>query len=113
ARIFRDHPEPGVSDAMAGTFAWREVARSVGSSDGLSIAMLPAGTTPAEISEERRTESLAEFQRFRAAFEFTIVAVSLRDLAHGRALVPEAPTVLTASIGVTSLETLERNAAEA
>ena len=113
ARIFRDHPEPGVSDAMAGAFAWREVARSVGSSDGLSIAMLPAGTTHAEISEERRAEAIAEFQRFRSAFEFTILAVSLRDLAHGRALLPEAPTVLAASIGVTPLETLVRNAAAA
>jgi len=111
ARIFRDQPEPGVSDAMAGTFAWREVARSVGSSDGLSIAMLPAGTTPSAVSPERRAAAIEEFQQFRRAFEFTIIAVSLPDLVHGRALAPDAPTVLAASIGVTSLETLETNAA--
>jgi hypothetical protein len=111
ARIFRDHPEPGVSDAMAGTFAWREIARSVGSSDGLSIAMLPAGTTPAAVSAERRAEALDAFQQFRRGFEFTIIAVSLPDLVHGRALAPDAPTVLAASIGVTPLATLQQNAA--
>lgn len=110
-RIFRDHPEPGVSDVMAGAFAWREVARSVGSSDGLSIAMLPAGTTQGPVTPERRAQALEEFQRFRAGFEFSIVAVSLADLAHGRALVPDAPVVLAATIGVTPLQTLERNAA--
>jgi Mrp family chromosome partitioning ATPase len=112
-RIFRDHPEPGVSDVMAGAFAWREVARSVGSSDGLSIAMLPAGTTQGAVTPERRAQALEEFQRFRAGFEFSIVAVSLADLAHGRALVPDAPIVLAATIGVTPLQTLERNAAVA
>lgn len=112
-RIFHDHPEPGVSDVMAGAFAWRDVARSVGSSDGLSLAMLPAGTTQAPISAERREAALAEFQQFRRAFEFSIVAVSLTDLAQGRALVPDAPVVLAASIGVTPLETLVRNATSA
>lgn len=110
ARIFRDHPEPGVSDAMAGAFAWRDVARNVGSSDGLSIAMLPAGTTQAAVTDERRAAALAEFQQFRAAFEFSIVAVSLADLAHGRALAPDAPVVLAASIGVTSVDALQRAA---
>ncbi|WKW10818.1 hypothetical protein Strain138_000050 [Pseudogemmatithrix spongiicola] len=110
ARIFRDHPEPGVSDAMAGAFAWREVARNVGSSDGLSIAMLPAGTTQAPVTDEQRAAALAEFQQFRAAFEFSIVAVSLADLAHGRALAPDAPVVLAASIGVTPVDALQRSA---
>lgn len=110
ARIFRDHPEPGVSDAMAGTFTWREVARNVGSSDGLSIAMLPAGTTQATVSDERRAEAFTEFQRFRAAFEFSIIAVSLADLAQGRRLAPDAPVVLTASIGVTPVDALQQAA---
>lgn len=113
ARIFRDHPEPGVSDAMAGAFAWREVARSVGSSDGLSITMLPAGTTRDTLTAERRAESLAAFQQFRAHFEFSIVAVSLRDLEEARALLPEAPVVLCASVGETTLAELEQSAARA
>lgn len=110
ARVFRDHPEPGVSDAMAGAFTWREVARNVGSSDGLSIAMLPAGTTRDEPSGERREQALAEFRRFREHFEFSIVAVALRDLARARELLPGAPVVLTVRLGETELTALQRAA---
>jgi Mrp family chromosome partitioning ATPase len=109
-RIFREYPEPGVSDVMAGGFSWREVARSVGASDGLSITMLPAGTMQARVSPERRTEALREFQHFRERFEFSIVAVSLADMPHGRALMPDALVVLVASVGVTPVQVLERNA---
>lgn len=109
ARVFRDHPEPGVSDAIAGAFTWREVARNVGSSDGLSIAMLPAGTTRADVAPERREESLAEFRRFREHFEFSIVAVALRDLPEARAMLPGAPVVLCALLGVTPLSALQRS----
>lgn len=108
ARVFRDHPEPGVSDALAGAFTWREVARNVGSSDGLSIAMLPAGTTRDAPPDEQRTQSLAEFARFREHFEFSIVAVSLADLAKARELLPAAPVVLCAVLGETRLSALER-----
>jgi len=108
ARVFRDHPEPGVSDALAGAFTWREVARNVGSSDGLSIAMLPAGTTREAPDAERQAQSLADFHRFRENFEFSIVAVALRDLAEARALLPGAPVVLVALLGETTLAALER-----
>lgn len=108
ARVFRDHPEPGVSDAMAGAFTWREVARNVGSSDGLSIAMLPAGTTRDAVEPERRQQALGEFHRFRENFEFSIVAVALRDLAEARALLPGAPVVLVALLGETPLAALQR-----
>jgi hypothetical protein len=113
ARIFRDHPEPGVSDAMAGAFTWREIARHVGSSDGLSIAMLPAGTTRPPASNETRDVALSEFQKFRAGFEFSIVAVTLRDLAEARALLPDAPVVVCATLGETRVDALVRGAAAA
>ncbi len=108
ARVFRDHPEPGVSDALAGAFTWREVARNVGSSDGLSIAMLPAGTTRDAAEPERRAEALADFHRFRENFEFSIVAVALRDLVEARAMLPGAPVVLVALVGETPLAALQR-----
>lgn len=111
ARIFRDHAEPGVSDAMSGAFSWRDVARNVGSSDGLSIAMLPAGTTRESLGADARAAALEGFARFRSGFEFSIVAATLRDLADARALLPDAPTVLCASIGVTPVAELERAAA--
>lgn len=110
ARVFRDHPEPGVSDAMAGAFTWREVARNVGSSDGLSIAMLPAGTTRDAATAERREEALAEFRRFREHFEFSIVAVALGNLAEARAMLPGAPVVLVGLLGETALAALQRAA---
>ena len=62
------------------------------------------------LSAERRAEALEDFQRFRAAFEFSIIAVSLSDLAHGRGLAPDAPVVLAASIGVTPVDALLRAA---
>jgi len=102
ARVFRDHAEPGFTDALAGTFKWREVARPVGSSDGLSIAMIPAGTTRDLASEAAVREEVYEaFATFRDGFEFTIIAVTLRDLAEARRLVPGAPVVVCATLGET------------
>jgi hypothetical protein len=104
ARVFRDHPEPGFTDALAGAFKWREVARSVGSSDGLAITMVPAGTARDPLDEAQRTSGITAFQVFREGFEFTILTVALRDLDEARMLLPGAPTVLCGTIGVTTVE---------
>lgn len=104
ARVFRDHPEPGFSDALAGSFKWREVARSVGSSDGLAITMVPAGTARDPLDDAQQAAGIAAFQTFRDGFEFTILTVALRDLDQARALLPGAPTVLCGTIGVTAVE---------
>jgi Mrp family chromosome partitioning ATPase len=101
SRVFRDHAEPGFSDALAGSFKWREVARAVGSSDGLAITMLPAGTTRDPLGEDALRAGIAAFQAFREGFEFTILAVSLRDLERARRFLPGAPTVLCATIAET------------
>lgn len=101
ARVFRDHAEPGLNDAAAGVFTWREVARSVGSSDGLAITMLPAGTARDPLTPEQEASAATDFADFRERFEFTILAVTLRDLPRARRLVPGAPTVLCASVGDT------------
>lgn len=102
ARIFRDHAEPGFSDALAGAFKWREVARSVGSSDGLAISMIPAGTTRDLAGEAAvREDTYAGFASFRDGFEFTIITVTLRDLAEAKRLLPGAPVVVCATLGET------------
>jgi Mrp family chromosome partitioning ATPase len=102
ARVFRDHAEPGFTDALAGAFKWREVARPVGSSDGLSILMIPAGTTRDLESEAAAREDVyATFATFRDGFEFTIIAVTLRDLAEAKRLLPGAPVVVCATLGET------------
>lgn len=104
ARIFRDHPEPGFTDAMAGDFKWKEVARPVGSSDGLTIQMVPAGTARgAERDETVEAESRASFSEFRNGFEFTILVVALHDLAQARELLSGAPLVLCGTLGETSV----------
>jgi len=112
ARIFRDHPEPGFTDAMAGAFTWREVARPVGSSDGLTIQMLPAGTARDPVTDpELAAESRASFTEFRNGFEFTILAVALRDLAQAREMLPGAPLVLCATLGETLVAQFTANGA--
>lgn len=105
ARVFRDHPEPGFTDALAGAFTWREVARPVGSSDGLSLTMVPAGTSREPIADAERLATARQgFADFREGFEFTILTAALPDLAAARALVPGAPVVLCASVGITRVE---------
>ncbi len=104
ARIFRDHPEPGFTDALAQAFQWREVARAVGSSDGLALQMLPAGTARDPVPDAPRAEACASFRAFREAFELTIVVAALSDLALARELLPGAPVVLSATIGETPID---------
>ena len=105
ARIFRDHPEPGFTDAMAGAFKWREVARPVGSSDGLTIQMLPAGTSRDPLTDEAlAAETRASFTEFRNSFEFTILVVAPRDYPQARELLPGAPLVICATLGETPVE---------
>jgi hypothetical protein len=102
ARIFRDHPEPGFTDARAGAFKWREVARPVGSSDGLSIAMIPAGTERDPVTDVAALDAArASFSTFREGFEFTIVTATTPQLGEARALLAGAPIVLCATVGET------------
>lgn len=113
ARIFRDHPEPGFTDALAQAFQWREVARAVGSSDGLALQMMPAGTTRDAVPDAPRAEACASFRAFRESFEFTIVVATLPDLAFARELLPGAPVVLSATVGETPIDEFVRDARDA
>lgn len=113
ARVFRAPPEPGFTDALAGAFRWRDVARPVGSSDGLAITMLSAGTTRDEPPEgDALNAARAEFTRFREGFEFTIIIASLRDLPRALATVPVSPVVLCGSVGRTGVEEFMQHGAE-
>ena len=104
ARLFRDHAEPGFTDAMAGLFTWREVARAVGSSDGLTIQMIPGGTARDPLPDDAAEEvARAGFSAFRNGFEFTILAVTLRDLGLAHRFLPGAPVVLCGTVGETLL----------
>lgn len=105
ARLFGAPPEPGFTDALAGDFRWREVARPVGSSDGLAIMMLSAGTARDVPKSGPELDAVrGEFAKFRNGFEFTIVVASLRDLPEALVAVPASPIVLCGALGVTGVE---------
>lgn len=104
SRIFRDHAEPGFTDALAGRLAWREVARAVGSSDGLNMEMIPAGTTPeASLPDDTRAEAMRSFAEFRDRHELTIITVGTGDVTTARELLPSASLVLCGVVGATSV----------
>lgn len=112
SRIFRERAEPGLSDAIAGAFAWREVARPIGSSDGLPITLLPAGTERDERTDPARlAEARAGLARFRGSFDLTVVVAPLAQLDVAMQLVEGAPVVLSATIGTTPLPRLEADGA--
>lgn len=104
ARTFRGRAEPGLTDALVGSFKWREVALAVGSSDGLPITMIPAGTERDDLPlGEALVARRDELTKFRAAFEFTILVASAPYLDLAISLVETSPVVLCASIGETSV----------
>lgn len=104
SRIFRERAEPGLSDALAGAFGWREVARPLGSSDGLPITLLPAGTERDEPARDTAFDAHRDaLTRFRASYEFTILVAPGAHLERAVALVESSPVILTASAGETLL----------
>jgi len=113
SRTFRERAEPGTTDALARAFTWREVARPVGSSDGLPITLLPAGTERQDfVSGTERQELMDSFTRLRATYELTIVAAPPGQMAVAGTLVDASPVILTATVGETALSDLEREVAD-
>jgi Mrp family chromosome partitioning ATPase len=113
SRTFRERAEPGTSDVLARAFTWREVARPVGSSDGLLITLLPAGTERNDAVVGEAWDTLLEsFARLRGAYELTIVVAPPEQLALAKTLVEAAPVILTTVAGETSLAALEREVAD-
>lgn len=107
ARTFRERPEPGFTDALAGAFRWKDVARPVGSSDGLPITLMPAGTERDDVSPATTMETLREeFTKFRTQFELTIVVCPLDRVGTALALLPASPVIHTAVAGETPVDRL-------
>lgn len=112
SRTFRERAEPGTNDALAHAFTWREVARPVGSSDGLPITLLPAGTERQDLSSgAEQRELMEQFMRLRASYELTIVVAPPDRIALAATLVEAGPVILTAVAGETLLADLEREVA--
>ncbi len=109
SRTFRERAEPGMSDALARAFTWREVARPVGSSDGLTITLLPAGTERDDLASGAELEELLEsFVRLRSGYELTIIVTPPERIALAAQLVEAGPVILTVAAGETALADLER-----
>lgn len=107
ARTFRERPEPGFTDALAGAFRWKDVARPVGSSDGLPITLMPAGTERDDVSPAMTLEALREeFTKFRSQFELTIIVCPLDRVATALALIPTSPVIHTTVAGETPVTRL-------
>lgn len=105
ARTFRGRPEPGLTDALAGSFKWREVAFAVGSSDGLPITMIPAGTERDDLPVgEALAERRDDLTKFRDSFELTILSVPAPYLDQAIELVESSPIVLCATVGDTTVD---------
>jgi Mrp family chromosome partitioning ATPase len=106
ARVLRERAEPGLTDALAGAFRWREVARPIGSSDGLPITLLPAGTERDDlVTGDPLDRLMEEFGRFRAGFELTILVAPAASLDLAHRLVGPSPLLLATSTGGASVET--------
>lgn len=111
SRTFRERAEPGSSDALAGAFTWREVARPVGSSDGLPITLIPAGTERDEPMLDATLGDVRDtFNRFRVGYELAIIVTPASRMPLASMLLDDAPVILTAVVGETSLEQLQRDA---
>src|SRR5690606_33371941 len=77
--------------------------RPVGSSDGLPITLMPAGTERDLPTGSEWDERKSELTKFRTTFEFTIVVAPLPVLDLAVSLVETSPIVLSAVVGATTL----------
>ncbi len=112
SRTFREPSAPGVSDALAAAFTWREVARPIGSRDGLAITLLPAGTDRTDHPSGAALEELrASFVRLGGSFELIIVVAPPDRVDFAALLVEAAPVILTVAAGSTPVADLERELA--
>lgn len=113
AGYYRQRPEPGFSDALAGVRLWREVTAPVGASEGLSIDVVPGGAIRREeLDEATRESAREEFTRFRSEYDFcVIVAPPEHALALLGPLLANPVTVLCVEVGRTPIARLRSDAA--
>ncbi len=76
AGYYLERPEPGLTDIIAGVRSWREVARSVGASDGLPIDVVPAGSIRRDPPDA--TAARAARKEFRGRSAMSLISALLR-----------------------------------
>jgi len=108
ARYFGERLEPGFSEAIAGVRLWREVARSVGASEGLGLDVVPAGAHRTDTAESvAMASNRREFMLFASEYDFTVIAATSRESLETAVLLCERPaTIYVARIARTLLDTI-------
>jgi Mrp family chromosome partitioning ATPase len=102
--------EPGFSEAIAGVRLWREVARSIGASDGLDIDVIPPGRLRDDTTASVQSESAcSEFSAFLAEYDFVVLATPTRTATGiAAALCGRPKTIVVARTAQTKVEVLQR-----
>lgn len=101
--------EPGFTEAVAGVRLWREVARPVGASEGLSIEVIPAGGPRHDTAASVQDESArAEFAAFISEYDFTVLVAPNSAAVEVAAAVCRRPLmIITARVARTQLRAID------
>ena len=111
AGYYNERPEPGFSDALASVRLWREVTRSIGAKDGLSIDIIPGGALRRGLDAASLDDARLEFERFRQQYDFCIVvAPGVAVVNQLTSLLDSPVTILCAEVGRTTIEGLRQSA---
>lgn len=105
ARYFGERNEPGFSEAIAAVLLWREVARSVGASEGLGLDVVPPGARRTDTTESvAMASNRSEFMLFTSEYDFTVIAAPTRESVGTVVRLCEKPaTIYVARVARTSL----------
>jgi len=105
-RYFGERTEPGFTEAIAAVRLWREVARSVGASEGLGLDVVPAGARRADTAQSVAMDTnRSEFHLFASEYDFAVIAApSSESLATVVRLCDRPATIYVARIAQTPLD---------
>jgi Mrp family chromosome partitioning ATPase len=103
--------EPGFTEAIAGVRLWREVARPVGASEGLSIDVIPSGGLRQDtILSLQNDIARREFMAFAGEYDFTVlVAPTIAAAGVAATACGSPPTILVARTARTRLRAVKAN----
>jgi Mrp family chromosome partitioning ATPase len=107
-RYFGARHEPGFSEAISAVRLWREVARPVGTSEGLGLDVVPAGARRSDTAESvAMASNRSEFLLFTSEYDFTVISAPTREsLATAVRLCEKPATIYVARIAKTSLSAM-------
>lgn len=113
SNFFGWRDEPGFTEAIAGVRLWREVARPIGASEGMSIDVIPAGGLRQDTASSLQNEiARGEFRAFVGEYDFTVlVAPTVAAAGVAATACGSPPTILVARIAQTRLRAVRASLA--